>query len=88
MPKLSNIRFNENTVKTSKPKDKVYELRDSGLQGLILRIQPTGKKTWRVALNRSIRRNVGDANILTLGQAKTKAKKMQSDFDEGKKIEE
>jgi integrase len=87
MPKLSNIRFNENTVKTNKPKDKVYELRDSGLQGLILRIQPTGKKTWRVALDRITRRNVGDANLLTLGQAKTKAKKMQSDHADGKKIE-
>ncbi len=87
MPKLSNIRFNENTVKTSRPKDKVFELRDSGLQGLILRIQPTGKKTWRVALDRTTRRNVGDANILTLGRARTKAKKMQSDFSEGKKIE-
>jgi integrase len=87
MPKLSNIRFNENTVKTNRPKEKVFELRDSGLQGLILRIQPTGKKTWRVALDRSARRNVGDANIMTLGQARTKAKKMQSDFAEGKKIE-
>jgi integrase len=87
MPKLSNIRFNENSVKTNKPKDKVYELRDSGLQGLILRIQPTGKKTWRVALDRITRRNVGDANLLTLGQAKTKAKKMQSDHADGKKIE-
>jgi len=87
MPKLSNIRFNENTVKANKPKEKVYELRDSGLQGLILRVQPTGKKTWRVAFNRNIRRNVGDANIMTLGQAKTKAKKMQSEFADGKKIE-
>lgn len=44
MPRLSNICFNENTVKTNRPKEKVYELRDSGFQGLILRIQPTGKK--------------------------------------------
>jgi len=87
MPKLSNIRFNENIVKANKPKNKVFELRDSGLQGLILRIQPTGKKTWRVALDRNIRRNVGDANIMTLGQARTKAKKMQSEFADGKKIE-
>ncbi len=87
MPKLSNIRFNENIVKVNRPKDKVFELRDSGLQGLILRVQPTGKKTWRVALNRNIRRHVGDANIMTLGQARTIAKKMQSEFAGGKKIE-
>ncbi len=87
MPKLSKIRFNENTVKVNRPKYKVFELRDSGLQGLILRIQPTGKKTWRVALDRNTRRNVGDASIMILGQARTKAKKMQSDFAEGKKIE-
>jgi integrase len=87
MPKLSDIRFTENTAKSNKPKDKVYELRDSGVRGLILRVHPTGKKTWRVALDRRIRRNVGDANIMTLDRARTLAKKKQSDFAEGKKIE-
>ena len=86
MPKLSQIRFTENTIKTNRPKDKVYELRDSGLRGLILRVQPTGKKTWRVALDRNIRRNVGDANIMTMERARILAKEMQVDFGKGKTV--
>ncbi|MDZ4728425.1 MAG: site-specific integrase, partial [Xanthomonadales bacterium] len=87
MPKLSEIRFNENTAKSSRPREKVYELRDSGLQGLILRVQPTGKKVWRVALDRSTKRHVGDASVMTLDKARGFAKKKQADFAEGKKID-
>ena len=84
MPKRSEIRFNENTVKTNKPKEKRYEIWDKGYSGLFLRVLPTGTKSFFIALDRRTIRKIGDANLLTVGQAKTRATKMKADFDEGK----
>jgi integrase len=86
MPKRSDIEFNENTVKSNKPKETRYQLRDRLRPGLILRIMPTGTKTWLIELERNCIRKVGDANLLNLSQAWTKAKKMQGDHLNGKKI--
>ena len=87
MPKRSETEFNENTVKSSKAKETRYQLRDRLRPGLILRIMPTGTKTWLVELERNCIRKVGDANLLNLSQAWTKAQKMQGDHLNGKKIE-
>ena len=86
MPKRSETEFNENTVKSSKPRESRYQLRDRLRSGLILRIMPTGTKTWLIELERNCIRKVGDANLLNLTQAWTKAKKMQGDHLNGKTI--
>ena len=86
MPKRSETEFNENTVKGSKAKETRYQLRDRLRPGLILRIMPTGTKTWLAELERNCIRKVGDANLLNLSQAWTKAKKMQGDHLNGKTI--
>ena len=86
MPKRSETEFNENTVKRNRPEEKRYQLRDRLRPGLILRIMPTGTKTWLIELERNCIRKVGDANLLNLSQAWTKAKKMQGDHLNGKKI--
>jgi integrase len=92
MPKLSSLEFNQHTARTAKPKERRYELRErdrheEGITPLILRVEPTGRKTWRVELAKNVKRNVGDAAVITLGQARTKAAKMKTAFSEGKKIE-
>ena len=87
MPKLAETRFDVNTVKTNKPQEKRYEKWDAGHKGLFLRVLPTGTKNFFIALDRRTIRKIGDANLLTVGQAKTRATKMKADFDEGKKIE-
>lgn len=86
MPKRSEIEFNSNTVKTAKPREKRYQLRDRSRRGLILRIMPTGTKTWLVELERGVIRKVGDAGTKTLGQAWTNAKAMQVDHANGKTV--
>ena len=43
MARLTN-RLHDKTVKTAKPKDKKYELRDGN--GLVLRIYPNSEKRW------------------------------------------
>jgi len=76
--------FNNNTIIKAKPKDKPYELRDGKVRGLILRVQPSGKKAWICELRnykgRKRRKtitiepsNLTDANIVTLAQARKEA---------------
>lgn len=82
MPKLSAIRFNEHTAPRAKPQDKVYEIMDAGYRGLALRVLPTGTKTWYLRVSSSKRARLGDAGKLTLEQARTKARKIESEYDE------
>ena len=86
MPKRSEIEFDENTVKTNKPKEKRYQIRDRLQKGLILRVMPTGTKTWLVEVERNVIRKVGDANDMTLSKARTKATAMQGKHVSGEKI--
>ena len=68
MPKRSKTEFNENTVKSNRPQEIRYQLRDRLRPGLILRIMPTGTKTWLIELERNCIRKVGDAHLLNLSQ--------------------
>jgi len=71
--------FTQNTSIKAKPKVKPYELRDGKVRGLILRVQPTGKKAWVCELRNykgkkrraTIKVNgMTDANVITLTQAR------------------
>ena len=46
MPKLGKDLLPDTSVKTAKPKDKPYTLRDGA--GLWLVVEPTGKKWWKL----------------------------------------
>jgi len=74
--------FTQNTIIKAKPKEKPYELRDGKVRGLILRVQPTGKKAWICELRNykgKKRRltikagNSSDANSITLTHARVRA---------------
>jgi integrase len=86
MPRRSEIEFDENTVRTNHPRDTRYQLRDRLHKGLILRVLPTGTKSWLVEVERNVIRKVGDANSMTLAKARTKATRMQGEHSSGKKI--
>ncbi len=55
-----------------------YEVRDKGgkesVTGLLVRIQPSGKKTYYVEIARGKRERIGDASAYTLKKARKKAK--------------
>ncbi|MDX2220903.1 MAG: tyrosine-type recombinase/integrase [Burkholderiales bacterium] len=70
MPKLSNIRFSDHVVVSAKPKDKPYELRDAKETGLILRVQPSGIKTWYCTLRDGRRYKVAHVQDMTLNEAR------------------
>ena len=55
---------------------KPYEVRAESPQGLLLRVQPSGTRTYYVQLKRGKRIRLGAADVWLLAQAKDKAKKL------------
>lgn len=87
MPKKSEVTFTEQFIRTRKPQETQYQHRDSSKPGLILRIYPSGKKSWLAEVERNVLRVIGDANDLTPRQAFAGTKKMQTENADGKKID-
>ncbi len=60
-----------------------YEIRDERLKGLLLRIQPSGVKTYYCEYERGKRMRVGRADVLGLSEARTEARKIMGAFFQG-----
>jgi integrase len=56
----------------AKSKDKPYQIHDATIPGLVLRVQPTGTKIWKLVQNRKPR-TLGRFPVMTFGMAKGKA---------------
>ncbi len=54
---------------------KPYEVRSEKVRGLVLRVQPSGKRTFYVQVGRGDRRRIGPAGTYTLKQAEEEANK-------------
>ena len=59
-----------------KPQDKPYEIRDSKLKGLMLRVQPTGLMTYYVEYKRGKREKLGRHGAITPFQARELAQEV------------
>ncbi|UGB39115.1 site-specific integrase [Frateuria soli] len=64
----------ERTVRTAKPEAKPYEIRDTDLKGLLLRVQPSGAKSFIVEWKRGQRRTLGRYPVMTLEGARRAAR--------------
>jgi len=71
------------TLGSIKPQDKPYEIRDTGLKGLILRVQPSGVMTYYLEFKRGKRVRVGRADAITPVQARDIAKLTLADVYHG-----
>ena len=56
----------------AKSRDKPYQIHDATIPGLVLRVQPTGTKIWKLVQNRKPR-TLGRFPVMTFGMAKGKA---------------
>ncbi len=70
-------------VKKLKPKTKPYEIRDTDLKGFILRIQPSGVKTYLVEYARHKRIGIAPANVMSAADARKEAGIKIADFVKG-----
>lgn len=73
------MRITQKLVAASKPGDKPIEHRDTQIPGFILRIQPSGVKSYIVEYARGRRKTLGRATVLTLEQARRKALEVLAD---------
>lgn len=60
-------------VELAKPTDKPYEISDSDMRGLLLRVQPSGVKSYIVTWGRGKRRTIGKHPVMTLASARAAA---------------
>lgn len=65
------------------PQEKPYEVRDDRIKGFLLRVQPTGRKSYIVEYARGKRVTLGDAAYMTLTQARTKAQEILGQVAQG-----
>jgi len=74
------IHLTKKIVATAQPKDKPYELRDAKVKGLLLRVQPSGHKSWIVTWKHGKRRTLGEVSHLTLDQARAHASQTIAEY--------
>jgi hypothetical protein len=65
---------------TAQPQERPYELRDTMVRGLILRVQPSGYKAWIIEWTRGKRRTLGAFGHLTLEQARAHAQQTAAEY--------
>lgn len=77
-------KLNAQVIRGAKPQDRPYEIRDTEIKGLLVRVQPSGVKSFVLAFDRMRRRTIGNAALLTLDQARVTARQWLADKDNGK----
>jgi integrase len=87
VPKLAETQVTETTVKSAKPREHRYEVRDAALTGFMLRVSPSGRKSFYVQLERGKKRRIGNAKVMTLTRARRLAIDMLDRHDAGEEIE-
>jgi integrase len=87
MPKITRESLTKQRVDSTRPSDRVNVLRDSTVPGLVLRVAPTGLKSWAVTWGRGQARNLGRFPIMTLDGARSAARKVLGEIeDHGKPL--
>ncbi|RYE68147.1 MAG: DUF4102 domain-containing protein, partial [Oxalobacteraceae bacterium] len=67
------VQLTKRLLATAEPRERPYELRDTLMKGLLLRVQPSGHKSWIIEWTRGKRRTLGAFSHLTLEQARAHA---------------
>jgi hypothetical protein len=71
-------------IKSLRPQVKPFEIRDTKLKGLLLRVQPSGILTYYVEYKRGSREKLGRADTITPIEARDIARLKLADFCQGK----
>ena len=75
--------INNSLLKTLKPEEKPYDVRDTKLIGFMVRVYPSGIKSYVVAYARAKRITLGNTEVLTPAQARDMATGILADVVKG-----
>jgi integrase len=70
------MALTQQIINRLKPEPKPYEIRCDKLKGFLIRVQPSGALSYVCQYARGKRITLGDARVLTLEQARTKAREI------------
>jgi len=76
------VRLSPAVIARLKPRTGPYERYDSEVPGLIMRVQPSGVKSFIVSWGRGRRRTIGRVGIHTVEQMRVKARRVLLDAEE------
>ncbi len=77
------VKISNSLIKTLKPEDKYYEVRDSNLKGFILRVSPSGVMSFYCQYKRGKRIVLGRVGVITCAQAREKAIEILNQANQG-----
>ncbi len=75
--------ISSSVISKSHPAAKPYEVRDTRVKGFLLRVQPSGAKTFYVEYRRGKRKRLGSAEVIQPDKARTEARKILAAAHEG-----
>ena len=73
----------QSLIETAKPKSKAYEIRDTKVSGFLVRVQPSGRKTYYCEYRRGARVKIGLFQTLSTKQARTQAQEILAKYFRG-----
>jgi integrase len=76
---MARPRLTAASLRAAAAESAPYDLRSDALPGLLCRVEVSGRKTFYVQVARGKRVRLGDARILTLGEAVEQARRVQVD---------
>ncbi|PHS34779.1 MAG: integrase [Robiginitomaculum sp.] len=82
-PCKMKIAMTQTLIEKAKAKSKPYEIRDVRLIGLLVRVQPTGKKTYYCEYRRGARIKIGQFQAFSVKEARNRAKEILADYYQG-----
>lgn len=76
-------KINNTLIKSLKPSDTQYDVRDITLKGFMIRVNPTGKMNFVCQFKRGRRINIGQVGVITSAQAREKAIEILNQANQG-----
>ena len=76
-------KLTQTAIKAAKPKTKAYEIRDTNTSGFLVRIQPSGRKTYYCEYKRGGRVKIGVFQSLSTKQARAIAQNILAKYHMG-----
>jgi len=76
-------KITQTAIESAKPKSKAYEIRDTNISGFLVRIQPSGRKTYYCEYKRGSRVKIGLYQTLSTHQARGQAQQILAKYFQG-----